>query len=120
MQRLENPRPDHNILELLQRHPLVNTSAPIRLENHIPQQVLPNPILLQLPRNPPQVIKRNGAIRAAREQMERCINLSGPGIAIVIVVIPGTQFRSRDGEKGAVGDVAGAGGIDGGENGLQF
>jgi hypothetical protein len=52
---LENTRPDHNIMKLFQSHTRTQPSTPIRLQNHILEQIIINRILLQLARNAPQM-----------------------------------------------------------------
>ena len=111
----KNPRPHHNIMKLLQANPIINPRTPIRLQNHIPQQVLAHRILLQLARNAPQMTQCNRPIRAAREEPKRGVGFGGG-----IVVVAGAQFGGCDGEEGGVGDVAGAGWVEGGEDGVEF
>jgi hypothetical protein len=56
---LENTRPNHNIMKLFQRHTRTQPSTPIRLENHILEQIIIDRILLQIPGNAAQMAQRD-------------------------------------------------------------
>jgi len=57
------------------------------------------------------VRKGDGAVRTAREEAVCRINFLREGVSVA-----GAQLCSGDGEEGTVGDEAGAGGVEGGED----
>jgi hypothetical protein len=67
MSHLENTGPNHNIMELFQSHTRTQPSTPIRLNDHIFEQIIINRVLLELARDAPQMAQGNRPVRAARE-----------------------------------------------------
>lgn len=102
-------------MKLFQRHPRTQPSTPIRLNNHILEQIIINRVLLELARDAPQMTQRDRSVRAAREQLVRGVYFGGSG-----VVILGAELCGDSGDEGAVGDVAGGGWVDGGEDVGEF
>ena len=97
---LENPSAHHDIMELLQRHTSTQPSTPIRLPNHILEQLIVNRSIFDIPRNAPQVIQRDWTATTTGKELVRIIYLGLLGI-----IAAGAQFRCSDGQERAIGDV---------------
>lgn len=96
----------------------MNTSAPIRLKNHILQQLFPDIILLEFPRDAPKMTECNRSARATGEELKGDVDIGLDGV--VILYIFRCELGGRDGQERWVGDETGRGRIDGGEDGGEF
>lgn len=70
-------------MKLFQSNPRTQSCTPIRLQNHILEQIIIDRVLLQLARNAPQMAQRNRPVRAPRKQLIRRLDLRGSGIIIL-------------------------------------
>lgn len=109
---LENARSGHHIPELLERYSGTDPRTTVRFLNHVPQQVIADTVLLQLAGDATEVVQGDGSIGAAREEAVGGVYFLGEGVLAAHV-----QLCGGDGEERCVGDEAGRGGIDGGDDG---
>lgn len=70
-------------MKLFQSNPRTQPSTPIRLHNHVLEQIIVDGVLLQLARNAPQMAQRDWPVRSPRKQLIRRLDLGGSGIIIL-------------------------------------